>query len=232
MRNALALIVLIWLGTVVGASADEFVADRTSDVSFKAPGGRYQSRTNEINPTGPSALRARITISKFEDDPVWAPSFQFALLNGEDRFLAFQIVRTTDKTFMAYIRRFNKGDDTEVDVFDFEPREGEAFTLQIAWTETGKLTASVGRDDKMEKREAEFGHRPEKLRIIASGGSMDITPLEFGHMEVVTSSLPAPGPYPLSSARPTPPPQSTDGVCGSPLGGKSLCLPRRRSAPN
>lgn len=222
MRAIQKLLVVMWLGVSGVAGADDFLAESSTDVSLKAPGGQYQARTSEISPTGPSALRARITLSKFESHPEWATSFHFAIRNGDERFLAFQIIRVNDGTLTAYLRRYDKGTDDAVDIFDFEPREGEAFTLLMSWTETGKLTASVGRDDKMETREAEFGYPPEKLRIIASGGTMDITPLELGRVGVVISGLPTPPSQPLSATR-SATTTSTGGVCGSPADRAASC---------
>lgn len=225
MRTAITLIVLMWLGTAAIAGADEFVAENTKDVSFTAPGGRYLARTQALTPTGPSALRARITLSKFEDHPDWATSFQFAILADDQTFLAFQIVQEPDQ-LTAYIRRFEKGSDETLSIFDFEPRQDEAFTLLMAWTETGKLTASVGRDDKMETLEAEFGHRPEKLRILASGGTMDLQPLELGRMRAIVSSLPATS-QPLS-VKQSAMAAASDGVCANPAGRASGCTHHRR----
>lgn len=214
MRAIGKLLVFMWLGAAGVACADDFLADSSTDVSLKAPGGQYQARTSEISPTGPNALRARITLSKFESHSRWATSFQFAIRNGEERFLAFQIIRVNNGTLTAYFRQFDEGTDTAIDIFDFEPREGEAFTLQMTWTPSGKLTASVGRDDNMETREAEFGYPPEKLRIIASGGTMDITPLELGRVGAVISGLPTPPSQPLS-AKSNATSASTSGACGS-----------------
>jgi hypothetical protein len=216
----------MWLGTAVVANADEFVPDSTREVTLKAPGGKYQARSQVIAPTGPSALRARITLSNFEEHPDWATSFQFALMIDDETFLAFQIVQEPDQ-LTAYIRRLEKGSDETVSIFDFKPVKDETFTLLMAWTETGKLTASVGRDDKMETLEAEFGHRPAKLRIIASGGTMDLKPLELGHMGAIVSSLPATS-QPLS-ANQSAMAASTGGACATPAG-RANCTHHRPPA--
>jgi hypothetical protein len=217
----------MWLGTAIVAGADEFVVDSTRDLTLKAPGGKYQAVKQAITPTGPSALRARITLSKFEDHPDWSTSFHLAVMTDEETFLAFQIVQEPDQ-LTAYIRRLEKGSDETVSIFDFKPVKDETFTLLMAWTEAGKLTASVGRDDKMETLEAEFGHRPEKLRILASGGTMDLKPLELGHMGAIISSLPATS-QPLS-AKQGAMAASTDGACATPAVRTNGCTHHRPPA--
>jgi hypothetical protein len=219
MRNALAIAIFISFAAVAGASAGEFVVDQVGNLSLKAPGGYFQQQEFEITPSGPSALRARITVSKFEDHPEWLPSFSFAVAN-EDAFLSFAIIRTETNRLTTHFRKYDKGDDKILLDFAFEPREGEAFTLQMEWTPEGKVAASVTRDGQIERHEAEFGHPPQKLRILASGGSLDVAPLELGHMQVITSGRSAEGTVPLAAFA-----SPAIAACGS--GGASACRPRR-----
>lgn len=223
MRYATALALAVGLAAASSAGAGDFVADSSADLSLKAPGGYFEQQLYEITPAGPSALRARITLGKFDPNPDWATSFHFAVLNGDD-YLSFQIVRTDDNQLITYFRKIEKGTDKAVLDFDFKPREAEAFTVLMEWTPEGKVTASVGRDGQMERHEAEFGHAPQKLRVLASGGSMDVTPLELGRMTPVIATLRPPGAF-----RPASAPQassSTAMACAAPTGTRA-CRQRR-----
>jgi hypothetical protein len=227
MRRNLVLTLLIGLFAAATATAGEFVADTTSNVSLKAPGGYFQENTYEITPTGPTALRARITVSKFEDHPQWVPSFSFGVTNGDDASFTFGIARLEPGRLTTFFRRYVKGDDKTVVDFAFEPREGEAFTLLMEWTPEGKVRASVGRDGQMEQHEAEFGLPPQTVRVLASGGTLDITPLELGHMEALTTALPASGSFRPSSAPRAQHLQSAKKACALPLSSGSPCNRRR-----
>jgi hypothetical protein len=222
VRNALTLAVLIWLASANNVSAAEFVADSAQDISLSAPGGFYQQKLYELTPTGPSALRARVTFSKVQENPDWPPSIGFGVKNGDDT-LWFNVSRFRAGETKSYFRKVTGNKETDFTDFDFEPREGETFMFQMEWTMEGKVTASIGRNGQMERREGHLGRSPSTLAVLVTGGTLDIMPLELGHMEAVTSSLSLADPGHSAKARPAPAVQTVSGVCATAVGSSIDC---------
>jgi hypothetical protein len=226
MRNALVMAFSFLFLAAGHANADQFVADKVENVTLTASRGEYEKVVYQLTPSGPSALRAQITISELKRHSMWIPAFGFGLRNG-NVMLSFHVVRPEFrfKRLKAYFRMYVPGQEKSVLDFDFQPRVGEPFTLLMHWTAEGKVTASVDNDGQMERHEAELGLPPKELVVAASNGSLSLTPLELGRMESQSSGLTTPGSSQTLSSPSGIAVQSPAGPCVPSGGGAGFCQP-------
>lgn len=167
------------------ARAEGFVATSQTKVEMTAEGGYYDDRTFPIEPTGPTALRARIVLSDVDTHPKWLPMAGFVVKNGETS-ISFRIVRRIRENrsrLEAELVRWNDKKETHAKEYRYVVLVGEPTELTMAWTRAGTVSASwVGRG-KPEQQTLELGNEPKEIGIAVSGGRLVVDPLEFGHME-------------------------------------------------
>lgn len=192
MRPSAILLIatLAAFGPAVGQTAlsdvGSFVKEKRYDITFDVKSGFYDDDVKALDEKGPSAVRVTATVTKLDRSPTgWGSRFGFTVGSGQDddfTFVALHVDAGAHAALKLTLRSGKGKMELSQQPFAFQPELGEPFTIQVSWTSEGHVTASAHAKDGIETHEMDLGRRPMHFRASASGGRLELAPIEFGHL--------------------------------------------------
>lgn len=163
-------------------ASDDFEQLSKHEITLEAKGGFFDYQPYDLGPAQLSALRANATIQKIERISQWIPAFGFWIANTETEMVGFQVRCDGRSKPTAALVRYAKNQEVEKQVFESVLSIGEAFEIEMAWTQEGGVTATLGVHGRKERHELNLGLKPKELRVMVSGGRLEVSPLVLGKL--------------------------------------------------
>jgi hypothetical protein len=163
------------------SAASAYASQATNSVSLNAPDDHlavwHGGDVKAFN-----SAHAIVTVNRLDDDDgVITPSFSLNFTNGDERETVY-IANDDDRRHIdVVLQHFQAGvktDDGGSFVTALDLRMAKSFDLAIDWGDGKQLNVKLNGDEVMS---TPIGATPGNLELDATGGAIDLKPLELAH---------------------------------------------------
>lgn len=180
--GALVLTTALFCSTIgPAAEADDFVRTNKHDVTLEVKAGYFDYQQYQLAGHDYSVLRGRATIQKIERGSQWVPVFGFGVGTGAENMVVLQTRFDGKERPTVALLLFKSGKEIDKLPFGIAPELGTPFDVELRWTPTGTVKAMLRVGKAADERKLDLGLRPSELRLLVSGGRIEVAPLELGH---------------------------------------------------